>query len=100
MSDIICHHKGKYNLYCTCSDGFYFSEAITLGDLKSYLRSEAINRAIREYERDIPQRLERAHKQGHSHRRNQTLEDFMCVNRAGDDEAHVSIEHIIENFLS
>lgn len=98
MSGIICHHKGKYNVYSTVADGFYFESALSLERLQSWVQSEYGAKGLAE----LPARLERAHKNGHSSMVfiDEDLDRFLLCNRAGDNEKHLSTSECIKRFLS
>ncbi len=38
MSDIILHHKGAYNIFCTNIDDLEFQEPLTLDELKTHYK--------------------------------------------------------------
>lgn len=48
----------------------------------------------------LPQRLERANEKGTSSRRRGSLDDMIKGNRAGEDQAELSAEQLIERLLS
>ena len=93
---IICHHKGHYNFYSTISDGFAYVSSITLDQLTQIVKDNYGEAGIAE----LPERLERAHEVGHSYRSNDTLEEFLCCNRAGQNESFLTIQQCIDEFLS
>lgn len=96
MSEIICHHKGRYNIYGTASDAFRFVESISLDQLKGLIKQEGGDRAMSGFDK----RIDRAHRNGTSSFIHMSLNDFLCVNRAGKDEANLSTEQCIEQFIS
>lgn len=96
MSEIICHHKGRYNIYNTVSDGFRFVSSISLEQLECLIEEEKGKKGLTQ----LPIRLERAHQNGHSAPSNETLEDFISANRAGDNEESLTTEECIIRFLS
>ena len=98
MGEIICHHEGRYNIYSTISDSFYFEASISLEELTKWVKEEYGNSGLRE----LDHRLERAHRNGHSGRSmlEGTLEDFVGCNRAGEDEENLSYEECLRRFLS
>ncbi len=93
---IICHNKGCYNFYCTISDGFEFVSSFTLDQLTQIIRDAYGQTGIDE----LPHRLERAHQRGHSSKSDETLRQFLCVNRAGQDEKCLPVDECIDRFLS
>lgn len=96
MSRIICHHGGRYNIYCTISDGFVFVSSLSLSQLEYYIKRE-----YGEYGLDIlGVRLERAIETGSSDYFTSSLDDFLSCNRAGEKEEHLSTEECIRRFLS
>lgn len=96
MSQIIVHHKGAYNIYGTISDGAYFESALTLKQLKIYIKKELGEQGLR----NLPQRLERAHQNGTSSIIDESLEDVLLLNRAGKNERHMSTKAFIKKFLT
>lgn len=96
MALIICHHNGKYNIYTTIADGFIYESALTLEQLKEAIKEQGGNRALER----LPERLKRAHKNGHSGNEGGDLDSFLCCNRAGEDEEHLTTEECIARFLT
>jgi hypothetical protein len=96
MANIICHNNGCYNIYSTVADGFRFESSIDIDQLRLLIKDEHGQRGLD----GLEQRLERAHKFGHSALFNETLDDFLCCNRAGKNEAHLTTEQCIAEFLS
>lgn len=96
MSKIICHHNGRYNFYSTISDGFCYVSSISLDQLTHLIKEEYGESGLRE----LPKRLERAHKFGSSSMFREQLDVFLCCNRAGENEAKLSTEECIKRFLS
>jgi len=96
MSRIICHNNGRYNLYSTISDGFCYVSSLSLEQLEHLTKEEYGESGMRE----LPNRLERAHKFGNSCMFREPLDAFLCCNRAGDNEAKLSTKECIERFLS
>ena len=89
MAQIICHDNGRYNFYCTISDGFRFVESISFEELVELIESEG----------GIADRLERAHTNGHSAKSGGSLDDFLSCNRAGVNETELSTDQCIKQFL-
>jgi len=96
MASIICHHKGRYNIYSTISDGFIWTESINLEQLEEYIKEELGNKGLK----DLPSRLKRAHGHGHSSIPYCSLGNFLCCNRAGAAEVHLTTQECIERFLT
>ena len=96
MGTIICHHEGRYNIYSTFSDEFYFESSISLDELKAYLKEENEKRFLRE----LDERLERAHEKGTSAFPDNSLEDTLCCNSAGKNGRSLSFKTCIKRFLS
>jgi len=96
MSKIICHHNGRYNLYSTIADGFCYVSSLTLEQIECLTKEEYGQSGLRE----LPERLERAHKFGSSSMFKEGLDSFLCCNRAGEKESHLTTEECIERFLS
>jgi hypothetical protein len=96
MANIICHRNGKYNFYTTIADGFCYESALTLEQVREVVKQQSGQNGLDQ----LPERLERAHKNGHSAMDGGTLEDFLCCNRAGENEAHLSFDECVRRFLS
>jgi len=97
MANTICHHDGRYNIYCSISDGFYWKSSISYDQLKEWYRDEYGRRGMLDFE----ERVKRAKETGTSCRIDRDgLESFLCVNRAGENESFLSIEECIKRFLS
>ncbi|OUX87963.1 MAG: hypothetical protein CBB95_07625 [Alteromonas sp. TMED35] len=96
MAQIICHHNGRYNLYNTMSDGFRFVSSLSREQLESLIEKEFGEKGLSE----LPARLELAHQNGHSTPSNESLDEFLCVNRAGENENFLTTEECIFRFLS
>jgi hypothetical protein len=98
MMSVICHHKGKYNVYSTVSDGFYFESGLTLEQLQQWVKDEYGLKGLA----SLPARLKRAHEKGHSSiiDGGEDLNGFLSCNRAGVGEKHLSTAECIKQFLS
>ncbi|MFD3435485.1 hypothetical protein [Alteromonas macleodii] len=96
MAQIICHHNGRYNLYNTISDGFRFVSSLSREQLESLIENESGEKGLSE----LPARLERAHQNGHSSISTESLDEFLCVNRAGENEECLTTQECIKHFLS
>lgn len=96
MSEVICHHKGRYNLYNIVSDGFRFVSSISLAQLEHLIEEEKGKKGLAQ----LPTRLERAHQNGHSAPSDETLDDFLSANRAGENEEFLTTADCIFRFLS
>jgi hypothetical protein len=96
MAKIICHHNGKYNFYTTIADGFCYESALTLEQVREVVKEQSGQIGLDQ----LPSRLDRAHKNGHSSIFGGTLEDFLHCNRAGENEEHLSFGECVRQFLS
>ena len=96
MAQYIVHHKGAYNIYGTIADGAYFESALTLNQLKQYIKEEFGEQGLR----NLPQRLERAQQKGTSSINANSLEETLLCNRAGKNESHISTKTFIKRFLT
>lgn len=96
MAEIIIYHKGVYNLYNTISDGPVFCEGLTLKELKEYIKEEKGNQGLV----DLETRLPRAWNKGTSAINHDLLKDTIFLNRAGDNEKHLSYDEFIKRFLT
>lgn len=92
----ICHHNDRYNFYCSIGDNFEFIDGLTLDKLTEIVRRDYGQKGID----NLSPRLERAHKRGHSSVSNETLQEFLCCNRAGENEKHLTLQECIDKFLS
>jgi hypothetical protein len=96
MPQLILHKDGAYNIYTTVADGACYEHALTREQLEEVIRFEGGARAVAE----LPWRLERAHKTGCSAISGETLEECIAGNRAGENEANLSLEEFVERFLT
>jgi hypothetical protein len=94
MPSIICHNKGRYNIYSTISDGFRFVESIDIDQLKGMIKEEQGSDGLSR----LDSRLATAYEVGASS--NESLDDCLICNRAGDNEKHLTTEQCIAKFLS
>ena len=92
---IILHNNGKYNLYCTISDGAGFTESCTLEQLTNWVELKYGQLGLDE----LPARLERAHKTGTSAIGDDCIADTILCNRAGENEQHLEADEFISRFL-
>lgn len=60
MPNFIIHHDGVYNYYTTVADGACYEGGLTLAQVEEIERFERGEQGLRE----LPRRLERAHKTG------------------------------------
>jgi hypothetical protein len=95
MGNPIIYHNGAYNLYTTIGDGPWFEEALTLEELKEFIKEEYGRRGMEEF----PQRLERAHKTGTS-AHGLTLSDQILCNQCGEGCESISEEEFIRRYLT
>lgn len=91
----IIYKDNAYNLYCTVSDGPYFVKAITLSQLEEYVKERWGQEGLKE----LPRRLEHAHKTGCSSS-GSTLSDCIYCNRAGENEKRLQVTEFIKQFLT
>jgi hypothetical protein len=96
MPQLILHKNGAYNVYTTVADGACYEHALTREQLEEVIRFEGGARAVAE----LPKRLERAHKTGCSSVDGTTLEECIAGNRAGENEARLTVEEFVERFLT
>jgi hypothetical protein len=96
MADLILHKAGAYNLYTTVADGPCFESALTLDQLREYIREQYGQSGIDR----LHGRLERAHKNGCSSMLGETLEECIACNRAGPNEAHISLDEFVARYLT
>ena len=96
MAEIILHHNGRYNFYDTIMDGIRFESSISLEQLTELIRLEYGEQGID----TLPERLERAHAFGHSEPGGSSLDEFLSINRVGENEEQLTTEEIIKRFLS
>jgi hypothetical protein len=96
MPTYIIHKDGVYNFYSSISDTCWFVSGITREQLEAVYKEEYGNSGMR----DLPQRLERAHKKGTSCRLSPNLERFLICNRAGENESTLPFEEFVGRFLT
>lgn len=96
MPSYIIHKDGVYNLYTTVADGPWFVHGITLEQLQEITKEEFGASGLR----DLPDRLERAHKTGCSAISGETLEECIRCNRAGPKESRIPVDEFIAKYLS
>jgi hypothetical protein len=96
MPQLILHKDGAYNIYTTVADGACYKHALTREQLEEVIRFDGGQRAVDE----LPHRLERAHKTGCSAISGETLEECIAGNRAGEDEANLTLEEFVARFLT
>ena len=96
MATLIMHKDGAYNFYGTIADGPHYESALTLEQLTEIVRLENGAAGLRE----LPQRLERAHKTGCSHTAGWTLEDCIAGNRAGPNEETMPHDEFVVRYLT
>jgi len=96
MSNIICHHNGRYNFYTTIADGFCYVSSLSVKQVQEVIKEKYGQDRLNK----LPDRLERAHKNGHSGISDETLQEILCCNRAGDNEEHLTYDECIRRYLS
>lgn len=93
---LILYKDGAYNLYSTISDGASFESALTLEQLKIVIKDEDGEAGLRA----LPKRLERAHKTGCSSGFNETLEECISENRAGENNTALDVDEFVARYLT
>lgn len=96
MSSPILFHKNAYNIYSTITDTPIFEKAITLDQLKQYIKAEEGNRGIR----NLSSALEQAHISGTSSMLSASLIHQIRCNAAGIDGTCLSFKNFIDRFLT
>ena len=96
MPTYIIHKDGVYNFYSSVVDTCMFVSGLTLDQVKQWYKEEYGNHGMR----DLPERLDRAHRKGTSCRLHSNLREFLVCNRAGKDEAELPYEEFVEQFLT
>jgi len=96
MANMILHKNGAYNLYTTIAEGACYESPLTLKQLTEHIQRELGEAGLRE----LPQRLERAHKTGCSSMHGETLERCISCNRAGPNETHLSVDEFVAKYLT
>lgn len=96
MGHIIINKGDAYNIYSTICDGCLFESALTLEQLKFFIREEAAKKA----EEELVSRLERVHQFGTSSRMDSSLEETVDGNHAGPRGGNVPVAKFIEKYLS
>ena len=96
MQMTLCYHNGKYNFYTPVMDAFCYIDSLSIEQVRMVTEKEYGKDGLER----LPERLERAHKNGHSAHEGGNLEEFLSCNRAGDNEKHLSFEECIRQYLS
>jgi hypothetical protein len=96
MGQFIIHHKGAYNYYSTIVDAPLLEEPFTLDELTANIEYRFGQEGLRE----LPARLERAHKYGTSAIGYTSLEETIICNRAGDGETELTLDEFVARFLT
>jgi hypothetical protein len=96
MPQYIIHKDGAYNIFSTIVDAPFFEPALTLKELEDWMRKEYGEEGIR----TLPERLERVHRKGTSSRMDDSLEECVSYNRAGEKEACVPFDEFVQRFLT
>lgn len=96
MSRYIIHKDGAYNFYTTVADGAIYESALTLEQLRQVVERESGESGLR----DLPDRLDRAHRTGCSDLGGMTLEECVICNRAGPNEDEISYDEFIAKYLT
>ncbi len=96
MANFILHKDGAYNIYTTIADGACYESALTLEQLEEVIRLDHGEQGVRE----LPDRLERAHRTGCSSVYGQTLEECISCNRAGPNETRLPADVFIEKYVT
>ena len=89
MGQFICYANGKYNIYGTIADGFYYDGGLTLDELRTVAP-----------EQDFEERCERARQKGTSSMIHDSLEEVTDCNRAGENERTLTYEECLERFFT
>jgi len=96
MAEFIIHHKEAYNIYGTIADGAYFESALTLKQLVHFIKREYGFQGLRR----LRGRLKRAKRKGTSSLEDDSLADTLLLNRAGENENHLTTKMFIKRFLT
>ena len=96
MANLILHKDGSYNIYTTIAEGACYESALTLEQLEEVIHFDHGEQGMR----DLPARLERAHKTGCSSMRGETLEECISCNRAGPNETELSVAEFVAKYLT
>ena len=95
MATTICHHEGKYNIYCSISDGFHWATALTIEQLEQLTEEKSGKDGLKL----LKERPERAHRKGTSSHISKSLESELCINRAGKNEKHLTYQECLDTFF-
>ena len=96
MANFILHRDGAYNIYTTIADCACYESAMTLDQLEKVIRFDLGEQGMR----DLPYRLNRAHKTGCSSMSGETLEECISCNRAGPHETCLSVDEFVEKYMT
>lgn len=97
MARGIIHYNGVYNVWSTVVDSPLFVSGFTRRMIEQWAQEEYGNQGLK----DLPARLELAHKQGTDDTGpGLTLDDLIEVNRAGPNESHMSKDDFLKKFFT
>jgi len=95
MPQIICFHKGAYNIYSTITDRFLFNKGVGIGHLKTYYKKKYGSEALKH----LPDRLSRARTKGVSSPLRTSLRGTIVFNKEGENESPMPTEECLEKFF-
>jgi hypothetical protein len=95
MKVIICR-KGVYNVYCTVTDSPFFDTGVKLSALRKWWGEQFGSTAKQDFESSVV----RCMMKGTSSRGDDTLQDTILTNRAGDDEECLSFDDFVSQYLT
>ena len=93
---VILYHNGAYNLYSRIAGGACYTKALTLSELEEVIEIQYGKEGLRE----LPERLERAHKTGCSSLVSDDLEEMIEFNNAGPNGERISVGEFIAEYLT
>ena len=96
MPQYIIRNGNAYNLYSSIVDAPMFVSALTREQLFQWYKEEYGTHGMR----DLPERMKRVDAKGCSSRLHASLKEFLVCNRAGKDEATLSFDEFVRQFLT
>ena len=96
MGHYILHKDGAYNIYSTIVDAPLHDNAMTLDELTEEIGCEHGQSGVRQ----LPDRLDRAHRNGTSAMNYTNLADCVSLNRAGENESELTLDEFVARFLT
>ena len=95
MLCVIVHNKGKYNIYSTISNSFFFDSSMDENELRAWYKAYYGYNSMFNFE----QKLIRAKEKGLFFPINDSIEDLLSSNECGKNKKYMPINECIKIFL-